>query len=62
MNIPPSLTILMAVWRRLSYALRPMQHVQGYTRSLIAPYHPVAAKATGKQTRMKEYTYVAGSV
>jgi hypothetical protein len=45
-----------------------MQYVQGYIGSLWMPplgnkslcITPVAARATGKQTRMKEYTYFAG--
>jgi hypothetical protein len=49
-------------------AHRPMQHVQGYSRSHWTPASgnyllrmaPVAARATGKQTTIKKYTYKAG--
>jgi hypothetical protein len=47
---------------------RPMQHVQGYSRSHWAPpsgnyslcIAPTAARATGKQTTINKYTYKAG--
>ncbi len=49
-------------------AHRPMQHVQGYTRSHWMPplgnyllrIAPAATRATGKQTMMNKYTYFAG--
>jgi hypothetical protein len=47
----------------------PLQHVQGYTGSHWMPpssnqllrIAPAAARATGKQTTMKKYTYFAGN-
>jgi hypothetical protein len=49
-------------------AHRPMQHVQGYSRSHWMPASgnyllriaPAAARATGKQTTLNKYTYKAG--
>jgi hypothetical protein len=47
---------------------RPMRHVQGYSSSHWTPpsgdyllhITPAAARATGKQTTIKKYTYKAG--
>jgi hypothetical protein len=49
-------------------AHRPIQHVQGYSRSHWTPtlgnyslcITPAAARATGKQTAINKYTYKAG--
>jgi hypothetical protein len=49
-------------------AHRPMQHVQGYSRSHWTPASgnyllciaPAATMATGKQTTINKYTYKAG--
>jgi hypothetical protein len=49
-------------------AHHPMQHIQGYSGSHWMPASgnyllriaPVAARATGKQTKINKYTYKAG--